>query len=74
MRGLFTTPPNHPFNVAFLRKSGSAIGGDGVYPSQCTFSLAGKRKVLPITVYPIPFFALFAERDLSHLFAARTAM
>ena len=38
MCGLFTTPPNRPFMVAFP---------------------AEKRKVLAITVYPIPFFPLF---------------
>ena len=43
MCGLFTTPPNRPFMVAFP---------------------AEKRMVLSITVYPIPFFALFTEQGL----------
>jgi len=61
---ILSIPTHHPFNVASpCGEAGSAVGGDGVYPSQCTFSLAGKMKVLAITVYPIPFFAFLRVRD-----------
>ena len=58
-------PTQPPFYGSFpLRKSGRCCRrGWGCSPFKVVFP-CGKKEVLSITVYPIPFFALFTEQGL----------
>ena len=59
MGEILSIPTLHPFNVASpCGEAGSAVGRDGVYPSQCTFSLTGKRKVLSGRLRELPPFPM----------------